>query len=114
MTQLLVQADDLAISHAATLGIIDSIRHGIVRNTGLFTNRPDAAFAAEQLRERIGEAVLPAIDAAVAAERERRDTEAGEYAQAWWSKHCASNKHMETTRAAHDDFCRLQAEIRRA
>ena len=27
--------------------------------------------AAEQLRERIGEAVLPAIDAAVAAERER-------------------------------------------
>lgn len=51
MTQLLVQADDLAISHAATLGIIDSIRHGIVRNTGLFTNRPDAAFAAEQLRD---------------------------------------------------------------
>jgi len=70
--------------------------------------------AAEQLRERIGEAVLPAIDAAVAAERNRCAAKAGEYAQAWWSKHCASNKHMETTRAAHDDFCRLQAEIRRA
>lgn len=36
----------------------------------------------------------------------------GEFAQAWWSKHCASNKHMETTRAAHDDFCRLQINIR--
>ena len=36
----------------------------------------------------------------------------GEFAQAWWSKHCASNKHMETTRAAHDDFCSLQIKIR--
>ena len=54
MTQLLVQADDLAISHATTLGIIDSIRHGIVRNTGLFTNCPDAVFAASRLREMDG------------------------------------------------------------
>lgn len=51
---------------------------------------------------------------AVAAERERWAAKAGEYAQAWWSKHCASNKHMETTRAAHEDFCRLQADIRKA
>ena len=48
------------------------------------------------------------------AERNRAAAKAGEYAQAWWSKHCASNKHMETTRAAHEDFCRLQADIRRA
>ena len=27
----------------------------------------------------------------------------GEFAQKWWSMHCASNKHMETTRKAHDD-----------
>ena len=47
-------------------------------------------------------------------ERNRAATKAGEYARAWWSKHCASNKHMETTRAAHEDFCRLQADIRRA
>ena len=51
MTQLLVQADDIAISHATTLGILDSIERGIVRNTGLFTNCPDAAFAASRLRE---------------------------------------------------------------
>lgn len=54
------------------------------------------------------------LEAAVAAERERCAERAGEYAQAWWSKHCASNKHMETTRAAHEDFCRLQADIRMA
>ena len=36
----------------------------------------------------------------------------GEFAQKWWSIHCASNKHMETTRKAHDDFCALQAAIR--
>ena len=46
------------------------------------------------------------------AERKRCAAMAGEYAQAWWSKHCASNKHMETTRKAHDDFCALQAAIR--
>ena len=36
----------------------------------------------------------------------------GEFAQKWWSIHCASNKHMETTRKAHDDFCALQVAIR--
>ena len=36
----------------------------------------------------------------------------GEFAQKWWSMHCASNKHMDTTRKAHDDFCALQAAIR--
>lgn len=54
MTQFIVQADDLAISHATTLGIIDSIHHGLVRNTGIFTNRPDAPFAAEALKDVTG------------------------------------------------------------
>ena len=36
----------------------------------------------------------------------------GEFAQKWWSMHCARNKHMEATRKAHDDFCALQAAIR--
>ena len=36
----------------------------------------------------------------------------GEFAQKWWSIHCDSNKHMETTRKAHDDFCALQIAIR--
>ena len=47
-----------------------------------------------------------------AAEREACAKVAGEFAQAWWSIHCASNKHMETTRKAHDAFCALQATIR--
>jgi hypothetical protein len=45
-------------------------------------------------------------------EREACAKEAGEFAKKWWSIHCASNKHMETTRKAHDDFCALQAKIR--
>lgn len=54
---------------------------------------------------------------AVVREAERREREAcaektGEFARKWWSIHCASNKHMETTRKAHDDFCALQAAIR--
>jgi len=53
-----------------------------------------------------------AVRAAVAAEREACAKAAGEFAQKWWSIHCASNKHMETTRKAHDDFCALQAAIR--
>lgn len=49
MTKLIIQADDAAITHATTLGILDSISHGVVRNVGLFTNRPDAPYAAERL-----------------------------------------------------------------
>ena len=49
---------------------------------------------------------------AVEAEREACAEKAGEFARKWWSIHCASNKHMETTRKAHDDFCALQAAIR--
>ena len=47
-----------------------------------------------------------------AAEREACADKTGEFARKWWSIHCDSNKHMETTRKAHDDFCALQAAIR--
>ncbi len=47
-----------------------------------------------------------------AAENEACAKLVGELAQTWWSIHCASNKHMETTRKAHDAFCALQAAIR--
>jgi hypothetical protein len=39
--------------------------------------------------------------------------EVEEFARKWWSIHCHSNKHAETTRKAHDDFCALQVAIRR-
>jgi hypothetical protein len=45
-------------------------------------------------------------------EREAYAKVVSEFAQKWWSIHCDSNKHMETTRKAHDDFCALQAAIR--
>ena len=47
-----------------------------------------------------------------AAEREACADKTGEFARKWWSIHCASNKHLETTRKAHDDFCALQSAIR--
>lgn len=47
-----------------------------------------------------------------AAEREACAKVVGEFAQKWWSIHCSSNRHLETTRKAHDDFCALQAAIR--
>jgi hypothetical protein len=48
----------------------------------------------------------------ILGEREACAKVVGEFAQKWWSIHCASNKHMETTRKAHNDFCALQAAIR--
>jgi chitin disaccharide deacetylase len=48
-SRLIVQADDVAITHGATLGTMDSITQGVVRNAGLFTNRPDSEYAARQL-----------------------------------------------------------------
>ena len=52
--------------------------------------------------------------AACAWQREKDAEKAGVYAKQWWSKHCETNKHMETTRAAHEDFCALQNKIRSA
>ena len=47
-----------------------------------------------------------------AKEREACAEKTGEFARKWWSIHCASNKHMETTLKAHQDFCALQVAIR--
>jgi len=52
------------------------------------------------------------IAKAVESERDACAKEAGEFARKWWSIHCATNKHMETTRKAHDDFCALEVAIR--
>jgi hypothetical protein len=46
------------------------------------------------------------------SEREACAKKTEEFARKWWKIHCDSNKHMETTRKAHDDFCALQAAIR--
>lgn len=67
--------------------------------------------AAEE-RKACAEHYLAIMRAAVAAEREACAKEVGWFAKRWWSIHCATNKHMETTRKAHDDFCALQATIR--
>lgn len=52
MNTLIVQADDAAISHGTTLGILEAIDHGPVRSLGVFTNCVDAGFAASALRDR--------------------------------------------------------------
>lgn len=33
-------------------------------------------------------------------------------AKKWWARYCETNKHMETTREAHEDFCQLGRAIR--
>ena len=61
----------------------------------------------------VGNEALKAFEALVRAdEREACADKTGEFARKWWSIHCDSNKHMETTRKAHEDFCALQAAIR--
>jgi hypothetical protein len=57
--------------------------------------------------------MFKAFEALVRAdEREACANKTGEFARKWWAIHCDSNKHMETTRKAHNDFCALQAAIR--
>ena len=48
--KLLTQGDDFGFTKAVTYGIIDAIEHGVLRNTGLFTNMPDAVMAAAYIR----------------------------------------------------------------
>ena len=47
-----------------------------------------------------------------ADEREACSGKVEVFARKWWSIHCGTNKHRDTTRKAHDDFCMLQAMIR--
>ena len=44
--KLLVQADDYGFTKGVTAGIIDAIENGFLRNTGMFTNMPEAVHAA--------------------------------------------------------------------
>ena len=53
-----------------------------------------------------------AFEAGRIAEREACAKNVGDFARKWWSIHSATNRHLETTRAAHDDFCALQIAIR--
>jgi hypothetical protein len=47
-----------------------------------------------------------------AKEREACAKIAQDFAKKWWGIHCHSNKHMETTRKAHEDFCKIDNAIR--
>ena len=50
--KLLVQGDDFGFTRAVTLGIVDSIDKGILRNTGLFMNMPATEFAVSFIKDR--------------------------------------------------------------
>ena len=50
--KLLTQGDDYGFTKAVTLGIIEGIDNGILRNTGMFTNMPAAKLAAELMKGR--------------------------------------------------------------
>ena len=62
--------------------------------------------------ELIAEAVAEAASNAVEAEREACAKIAQDFAKKWWGIHCATNKHMETTRKAHEAFCEVYNAIR--
>lgn len=52
MIKLLLQGDDFGFTRGVTLGIVDSIDKGVLRNTGLFANMPSAEFAVSFMKDR--------------------------------------------------------------
>jgi|GEM_PF-217372 len=50
--KLLVQGDDFGFTRGVTCGIVDAIDRGVLRNTGLFSNMPDASFAVSYMKDR--------------------------------------------------------------
>lgn len=50
--RLITKGDDYGFTKAVTLGIIEGIDNGILRNTGLFTNMPAAKLAAQLMKGR--------------------------------------------------------------
>lgn len=49
--KLLVQSDDFGITRAVTDGILHGIKHGIIRNTGLFVNMESSEYAAKFIKD---------------------------------------------------------------
>ena len=49
--KLLVQGDDYGFTKGVTYGILDAIQNGVLRNTGLFTNMPEAVEAVELIKK---------------------------------------------------------------
>lgn len=49
--KVLVQSDDYGFTRGVTLGILDAIDNGVVRNTGLFVNMPESAHAAAYIKK---------------------------------------------------------------
>ncbi len=52
MTKILFQGDDFGFTRGVTLGIVDAIDRGVLRNTGLFANMPSAEFAVSFMKDR--------------------------------------------------------------
>lgn len=50
--KLLTVGDDYGFTKGVTLGIIEAIDNGVLKNTGLFTNMPSAKLAAELMKGR--------------------------------------------------------------
>ena len=56
--KLLVQSDDYAITKAVSLGIIEAIKNGILRNTGIFMNMPWSLECAEMIKPYLDQIAL--------------------------------------------------------
>lgn len=56
--KLLLQSDDYGMTRAVSRGIIFGIEHGIIRNTGMFTNMPFAEECAAWIRPYLGQISL--------------------------------------------------------
>ena len=52
MAKILFQGDDFGFTRGVTLGLVDSIDRGVLRNTGLFANMPSAEFAVSFMKDR--------------------------------------------------------------
>ena len=51
MKRLLIQSDDFGFTYGVTDGTVHAIKHGVVKNTGMFVNMPSSAYAAERIKE---------------------------------------------------------------
>lgn len=56
--KLLIQSDDYAITMAQAAGVIDGIKNGLIRNTGLFVNMPWSSECVEWIYPYLGEISL--------------------------------------------------------
>jgi len=108
---------DVSHRHCSHIGICLGVLEGTEMTTVIEMAREAGAIRIHERPKEFAvvgnEAIERFAEIVRADERKQCAEKTGEFAKKWWKIHCDSNLHYSSTLKAHQDFCALQAAIRK-